>query len=85
MKEKTLLQLVEDHNQEGVTTLDDLMGHFADIAFKKWEKTQFLAVSEVERHGFLNGYMCARNEYRPQILKMAQEILEIGENINGND
>lgn len=32
----------------------------AEQAFKDWEKTQSLPVSEIEAHGFVNGYRWAK-------------------------
>jgi hypothetical protein len=37
----------------------------AEQALKEWIKTQSLSVSDVEEHGFINGYNWALNEKRP--------------------
>jgi hypothetical protein len=31
----------------------------AEQAFKEWEKTETFAISNVEYHGFINGFKCA--------------------------
>jgi hypothetical protein len=37
----------------------------AELALQEWLKTQSLPVSDVEEHGFINGYNWALNEKRP--------------------